>query len=394
LCYVVFWTGRIQQRHRERLSDIWFFAALAAVYLSADSVCNIKAVLRNLLVNLSGNALYADGAIWWVAIYVIIFGMIGSRMLVEMRHYLASCNALFAAATCQILAVCAELRLLEFHSSRYNSDFNVMFIAGMEMLSALFMFLSVGLFARHMIFGNFSEPASNSNGNNYAYGVISGKTDVSVTDAKTTSGNAQKELIGKTSKTGKSGKTSEKTPEPNTEEHKEKGAEKTGRKRAERTEKAEKKEKSLTGDANSSEKATNEPEEATSKSRGDKKSEKRNSKSSVRIKHPSRKPEKKIVWDDDVEDWEAKGNFDDDDIYVDEKNNESDDELLEQLDEEDETDYDENVDEDAEEYEEEDYEEYTDEEDSDEDDSEWDEEDDDYEDSEVEFEEYDDEEDK
>ncbi|MGL6194987.1 MAG: hypothetical protein ACRC2T_09220, partial [Thermoguttaceae bacterium] len=23
LCYVVFWTGRIQQRHRERLSDIW-----------------------------------------------------------------------------------------------------------------------------------------------------------------------------------------------------------------------------------------------------------------------------------------------------------------------------------------------------------------------------------
>ena len=130
-----------------RMSDIWVWGAMACIYLSMDQVSRIRDLFRDVMVHYTGTPLYGSGSVWWLAGYILIFGMIGTRVLAEMRHYLPACNALLMSGVCFIVAFCAELGV--FVSD--IPDLGVMVRAGAEMCGGLFLVLSIGLYGRYLI---------------------------------------------------------------------------------------------------------------------------------------------------------------------------------------------------------------------------------------------------
>ena len=132
-----------------RLSDIWLWAVFGCLLLSVDATCQVREFLRVVLVKVSGTKLYGNGDVWWIAIYLVIFGMIGSRLLVEMRHHLLSCNTFFLSAMAYILACCLALEMFELPGN--ETRLPVMLRTGMEMFCSLFAVFSFSLFARRMV---------------------------------------------------------------------------------------------------------------------------------------------------------------------------------------------------------------------------------------------------
>lgn len=148
MCLVAFLIGRKQEK-THRLSDIWLWAAFGSFLLSADAVCQVKDFIRIVLIHFSGTALYAQGEIWWIAVYVFLFGTIGSRLLVEMRHYLLACNIFFIAALSSLIACCIPLNLVKFPFEDARAP--IMLRSGLEMSGALFAVLAFSLFVRRML---------------------------------------------------------------------------------------------------------------------------------------------------------------------------------------------------------------------------------------------------
>jgi len=147
VCLTAFQLDRYTHAHR--LSDIWLWAAFGCLLLSVDSACQVRVFLRDLLIQVTGTALYGNGDVWWISLYLLLFGMIGSRLLVEMRHHLLSCNLFFVAAMSQILACCIALNLFDLPGQ--ETRLPVLLRAGLEMLGAFFAVFSFSLFVRNMV---------------------------------------------------------------------------------------------------------------------------------------------------------------------------------------------------------------------------------------------------
>ena len=136
-----------------RLSDIWIWGAIACLFLSLDQVAGLRIMFRDVMIHFTGTQLYGNGNLWWVAVYLIVFGMIGTRILTEIHNYLPSCNSLLLAGSCFIISGCTELELL----LPGDSAFNAMFCSGAAMMGCLFLVLSVGLYGRRLI---VTDPAA------------------------------------------------------------------------------------------------------------------------------------------------------------------------------------------------------------------------------------------
>lgn len=130
-----------------RLSDIWIWAAVACLFLSLDQIAGIRILFRDLMILITGTPLYGNGDLWWVAFYLIVFGMIGTRVLTEIRYYLPACNSLLMAGTFFIVGGCAELKFLLANDPALNAAL----CSGASMLGGLFLLLSTGLYGRQLI---------------------------------------------------------------------------------------------------------------------------------------------------------------------------------------------------------------------------------------------------
>ena len=149
---LVYMICRREQDYR-RLSDIWIWGAVACLYLSLDQVAGLRIVFRDVMVYSTGTQLYGNGNLWWVAVYLLVFGMIGTRVLTEIHDYLPACNSLLMAGICFIVSACAELGLL----LSGESVLNAMLCSGTAMLGCLFLVLSIGLYGRRLI---VTDPAT------------------------------------------------------------------------------------------------------------------------------------------------------------------------------------------------------------------------------------------
>jgi len=143
-----------------RLSDIWIWGAIACLYLSLDQVAGLRILFRDVMIHFTGTQLYGNGNLWWVAVYLIVFGMIGTRILTEIHHYLPACNSLLLAGSCFIVSGCTELELLL--PGREQGDpqlgvYNAMLCSGAAMMGGLFMVLSIFLYGRRLI---VTDPAA------------------------------------------------------------------------------------------------------------------------------------------------------------------------------------------------------------------------------------------
>ena len=136
-----------QDHEYHRLSDIWLWGGLGCLYLSLDQVAGLRIVFRDIMVYCTDTHLYDNGNLWWVALYLIIFGMIGTRVLTEIRHYLPACNSLLMAGICFIIGACAELKLIVPDKAVYHA----MFSSVAAMTGGLFLLLAIGLYGRQVI---------------------------------------------------------------------------------------------------------------------------------------------------------------------------------------------------------------------------------------------------
>ena len=73
-------TDDYQGRYR-----IWLWAAACWFLMATDQAASLRDAFRDLMIGLTGTTLVGDGSLWWVILYVLIWGAIGSRLLIDMR---------------------------------------------------------------------------------------------------------------------------------------------------------------------------------------------------------------------------------------------------------------------------------------------------------------------
>ena len=83
---------------------VWLWAAGCLFLMATDEAASLREGFRDLMIYLTATPLYGDGALWWLAVYIIAWGAIGSRLLGDMRPSRLSITALSAAAIAYCLA--------------------------------------------------------------------------------------------------------------------------------------------------------------------------------------------------------------------------------------------------------------------------------------------------
>jgi len=134
-------TDDYQGRYR-----IWLPAAAGCFLLATDQATGLREAFRDLMVMLTGTSLKGDGSLWWVIFYALVFGAVGSRLLMDMRPSLPSMGFLFTAAIAHTLVVVERLGgILPEDSHR------VMYLTVGETLGNLSLLAAVTVYARHVI---------------------------------------------------------------------------------------------------------------------------------------------------------------------------------------------------------------------------------------------------
>jgi hypothetical protein len=149
---VMAWANfRLGVRFKDPLGKIhaWFWSSLAALFLSLDVHTALHETIRELLIAVSGTTLYQDGTVWWIAVYGFILGLIGIRILLDLFSYALSLGLFVLAVSGGIVG---QLLNFGFIPVPWNGTELVMLETGLAATSALFLFLSVGLFARRQVF--------------------------------------------------------------------------------------------------------------------------------------------------------------------------------------------------------------------------------------------------
>ena len=82
-------TDDYQGRYR-----IWLWAAACWFLMATDQAASLREAFRDLMIALTGTPLLGDGSLWWVVVYVLVLGAVGSRLLVDMRSSRLSMAAL------------------------------------------------------------------------------------------------------------------------------------------------------------------------------------------------------------------------------------------------------------------------------------------------------------
>jgi hypothetical protein len=134
-------TDDYQGRYR-----IWLPAAAICFLLATDQAASLREAFRDLMVVLTGTPLQGDGALWWAIFYTLVFGAIGSRLLMDMRPSLPSIGLLLTAAIAHTLAVVGRLSGILAEDSH-----RMLYLTGAEMLGNLSLLAALTVYARYVI---------------------------------------------------------------------------------------------------------------------------------------------------------------------------------------------------------------------------------------------------
>ena len=144
---LVFTVRRFRRDDYHGRYRVWIWAAMVFLLMSIDEAGSLHEGFKEMMTWLTGNRVLGDGSIWWVAAYVCLLGPIGSRLVADMRACRTSTAAMFAAASCYILAVVTQLGgILPQSGAR-----GVMLEEGAEMFGNVFLFLAMLLHARYVV---------------------------------------------------------------------------------------------------------------------------------------------------------------------------------------------------------------------------------------------------
>jgi hypothetical protein len=125
---------------------IWPWAAACLLFMATDQAASLREAFRDLMMAATGTPLAGDGSLWWIAGYVILWGAIGSRVLLDMRPSRLSIGALSAAAVAFTLLIFDRMGWLFADGGARE----VMFRTGCEMTGNLMLLAAMSHHARYV----------------------------------------------------------------------------------------------------------------------------------------------------------------------------------------------------------------------------------------------------
>jgi hypothetical protein len=135
-------TDDYQGRYR-----VWLWAAGCWLLLATDQAASLREAFRSVMIDMTGTPLLGDGSLWWVIVYVLIFGAVGSRLLLDMRPSRLSIAALLTAAVAEIVTMAGRLGWIALGDGVQD----VMFLTGSEMAGNLMLLAAMALHARYVL---------------------------------------------------------------------------------------------------------------------------------------------------------------------------------------------------------------------------------------------------
>ncbi len=118
----------------------WFFCA-------TDLAVNLHDSFKQIMIQITKTQLWGDGALWWIIPYALLFGVLGLRLLLDMRPCWLSMVTFVLAAASYLVAVAMQLDLV-----RIDGDARAIMIkADAIMYGHLMLLVSMVLNARHVI---------------------------------------------------------------------------------------------------------------------------------------------------------------------------------------------------------------------------------------------------
>jgi len=144
---IVFSVRRHKQDDYQGHYRIWLWAALCWFVMAIDESASLHEGFKEMMSWLTGTRLVGDGSLWWVAAYAIVLGVVGLRLVLEMRVCWLSTSMLIVAGLCYAASVFVQLEAVMPEMGAVA----VMVEEGCEMVGNLFLLLSMVLHARFVI---------------------------------------------------------------------------------------------------------------------------------------------------------------------------------------------------------------------------------------------------
>ena len=138
---------------RHRIDDyqgryrIWLGAALCWFLMATDQAASLREGFRDLMTGLTGTPLVGDGTLWWIILYGLALGAVGSRLLLDMRPNRLAMAALLVAVIAYAIVLTDAMGGIALPEGISE----VMFRTGAEMAGNLLLLAAMGLHARYVI---------------------------------------------------------------------------------------------------------------------------------------------------------------------------------------------------------------------------------------------------
>lgn len=144
----------IHSVRRHRIDDyqgryrIWVWAAACWLLMATDQAASLREGFRDLMIALTDTPLVDNGDLWWAMLYALGLGVVGSRLLVDMRSNLLAVWVFVGAALVHSLAMAVRLGWMLPPIGNHQ----LMFLSGAGMTGNLMLMTAMVLHARHVIF--------------------------------------------------------------------------------------------------------------------------------------------------------------------------------------------------------------------------------------------------
>ncbi len=144
---MVYWVRKQREDDYHGRYRIWLWASLCWLVMSIDEGASLHEGFKELMTLSTGNRIWGDGSLWWAGPYALILGVVGIRLLLDMRPARMPIFTLLLAGACYAVGVVAQLGFI-FPDALAKS---IMVEEGAEMAGHLLLLFCMLVSARYMI---------------------------------------------------------------------------------------------------------------------------------------------------------------------------------------------------------------------------------------------------
>ncbi len=144
---IIYYVRRHRQDDYHARYRIWLWAAGVWFLMSIDEGASLHEGFKEMMTAVTGHRVLGDGSIWWIGAYLLVLGVVGIRIFLDMRQCRAAMAAMFGTGLAFASAVVTQIQWVMPQSGLRG----VMLEEGCEMIGNLLLLLSLGLYARHVI---------------------------------------------------------------------------------------------------------------------------------------------------------------------------------------------------------------------------------------------------